>query len=44
MGFMDKFADIFKERPEDDFDDFYDDTSSDSIMICWFIIFTLLCV
>lgn len=29
MGFMDKFADIFKERPEDDFDDFYDDTSSD---------------
>ncbi len=28
MGFMDKFADIFKERPEDDFDDF-DDTSSD---------------
>ena len=29
MGFMDKFADIFKERPEDDFDDFYDDHSSD---------------
>ncbi len=29
MGFMDKFADIFKERPEDDFDDFYEDTSSD---------------
>ncbi|MDE5671527.1 MAG: cell division protein SepF [Eubacterium sp.] len=29
MGFMDKFADIFKERPEDDFDDFYDDKSSD---------------
>lgn len=29
MGFMDKFADIFKERPEDDFDDFYEDNSSD---------------
>ena len=29
MGFMDKFADIFKERPEDDFDDFYDVNSSD---------------
>ncbi|MDE6124666.1 MAG: cell division protein SepF [Eubacterium sp.] len=29
MGFMDKFTDIFKERPEDDFDDFYEDNSSD---------------
>lgn len=29
MGLMDKFADIFKERPEDDFDDFYEDNSSD---------------
>ena len=29
MGFLDKFTDIFKERPEDDFDDFYEDTSSD---------------
>ena len=29
MGFLDKFSDIFKERPEDDFDDFYEDNSSD---------------
>lgn len=29
MGFLDKFTDIFRERPEDDFDDFYEDTSSD---------------
>ncbi len=29
MGFMDKFTDIFKERSEDDFDDFYEDNSSD---------------
>lgn len=29
MGIMDKFTDIFKERPEDDFDDFYEDNSSD---------------
>lgn len=29
MGILDKFTDIFKERPEDDFDDFYEDTSSD---------------
>ena len=29
MGFLDKFTDIFKERPEDDFDDFYEDQSSD---------------
>ncbi|MCH5316794.1 MAG: cell division protein SepF [Eubacterium sp.] len=29
MSFLDKFSDIFKERPEDDFDDFYGDTSSD---------------
>ena len=28
MGFMDKFTDIFKERSEDDFDDFYEDNSS----------------
>ncbi len=29
MSFMDKFSDIFRERPDDDFDDFYEDESSD---------------
>ena len=29
MGILDKFSDIFKERPDEDFDDFYEDNSSD---------------
>ncbi len=29
MSFMDKFSDIFKERSDEDFDDFYEDESSD---------------
>ena len=29
MGLFDKFTDIFRERPDEDFDDFYEDTSSD---------------
>lgn len=28
MGLLEKFTDIFRERPDEDFDDFYEDNSS----------------
>ena len=29
MGLLEKFTDIFRERPDEDFDDFYEDAASD---------------